>query len=359
LLDHCVSAGVYGVHLVVNYCAGEVRDRFGGSYRGLEVSYVEQEEALGTGDAVLSARDQLGDDFLVINGDLFLGDGEVLERLVDGEGAAMAVKEVPDPEHYGSVVVENGVVKRLVEKSPDPPSSLINAGVYRFSPEVFDLLEDVGLSERGEVELTDAVEALPEVGAVEVKGFWLDVGYPWDLLEANGKALNGLEPSVDGEVEDGATLKGPVSVGEGSVVKSGAYVEGPVLIGEGCEVGPNCYVRPGTSLGDGAKIGNGVEVKNSVLLLGATAGHLSYVGDSVLGEDCNLGAGTVFASLRHDGETVGVEVKGELVDSGRRKLGAVLGDGVKTGVNTSLDPGTVLGQGLYTEPGEYVSGTNL
>lgn len=357
ILEQCAEAGVDEAVLVVNYREDRIREAVGDGMFGVDVTYVRQEEARGTGDAVLAARG-LDDDLLVINGDLYL-EGDLLERMAGLSGAGMAVKEVPDPEHYGSVVVNDGRVERLVEKSSDPPSNLINAGVYRFTPEVFDVLEGVGESERGEVELTDAVSALDRVGAERVDGYWLDVGYPWDLLEANERALRDLDPDVEGEVEEGAVLKGPVSVGEGAVVRSGAYVKGPVAIGEGCEVGPNCYVRPGTSLGDDVRVGNGVEVKNSVLMDGTNVGHLSYVGDSVLGPCANVGAGTMFANLRHDGSTVPVEVKGETIDSGRRKLGAVLGARAKTGVNTSLDPGTVLGEGLFTVAGDCVSGTNL
>lgn len=358
LLEGLVSAGVEEAVLVVEYMGDAVRRSLGEEFRGVRLSYVEQSGARGTGEAVRTARHEVDDDFLVVNGDLFV-EGEPIRELAGRGGNAVAVKEVADPEHYGSVVVGDGTVHDLVEKSASPPSNLVNAGIYRFTPEVFDALESVEPSERGEVELTDAVRRLDGVEAVEVGGFWLDVGYPWDLLEANARALEGLEPSVEGEVEDGATLRGEVSVGGGTVIRSGAYVEGPVAIGGDCVVGPNCHVRPYTSIGGGARVGNGVEVKNSILMGGASVGHQSYVGDSVLGRRCNLGAGTVTANLRHDGGRVRVEVKGELVDTGRRKLGAVLGDDAKTGVNTSLNPGTVIGEGLYTEPGEYVRGTRL
>lgn len=357
LLEGCASAGVDEALVVAGYMGDAVRERLGDSFRGIDVSYVEQGEARGTGDAVASVGG-LDEEFLVVNGDLYLEDG-LLESVAAADGNALAVRRVPDPENYGSVVVRGGEVRELVEKSSDPPSDLVNAGVYRFTPEVFDALDEVGVSERGEVELTDAVSALGGVSAVEVEGFWLDVGYPWDLLEANGLELESLDRSVEGEVEEGATVRGPVSIGEGTVVRSGAYVEGPVVIGRDCEVGPNCYVRPSTSLGDGVRVGNGVEVKNSVLMEGASAGHLNYVGDSLLGGGCNLGAGTVTANLRHDDGSVAVEVKGELVDTDLRKFGAVIGPGAKTGVNTSLDPGTVLGEGVRTMPGERVGGTRL
>ncbi|MFW9913185.1 MAG: glucose-1-phosphate thymidylyltransferase, partial [Candidatus Thorarchaeota archaeon] len=119
-------------------------------------------------------------------------------------------------------------------------------------------------------------------------------------------------------------------------------------------VGPNCYIRPHTSLGKGVKIGNGCEVKNSLVMEGSSIGHLSYVGDSVIGRKVNFGAGTITANLRHDDQPVKVTVKGKRVDSGRRKMGAIVGDGVKTGIGTLLAPGVVIHQGAKTGIGVIV-----
>jgi bifunctional UDP-N-acetylglucosamine pyrophosphorylase/glucosamine-1-phosphate N-acetyltransferase len=174
----------------------------------------------------------------------------------------------------------------------------------------------------------------------------LDISHPWDLLALNVRLLEGLRPSVQGTVEKGATLLGPVEVGPGSRVRAGAYIEGPVLIGRDCDIGPNCHVRASTSLGNGVRIGNGVEVKNSLIFGNTHIGHLSYVGDSVVGENCNFGAGTVTANLRLDEGPVPVLRDGKRFDTGLRKLGAILGDGVHTGIHCSLNVGTVVGPGV-------------
>jgi len=125
---------------------------------------------------------------------------------------------------------------------------------------------------------------------------------------------------------------------------------------EGAEVGPNAYVRGPAVVGVGAHVGHAVELKNSVLMSGASVGHLSYVGDSVVGENVNFGAGTVVANLRHDGRNVVARVKDgdEKVDTGRRKFGVVVGDAAKTGINTSLNAGVRLGAGAKTAPSEAV-----
>ena len=140
----------------------------------------------------------------------------------------------------------------------------------------------------------------------------------------------------------------------GARIRDGAYVEGPVTIRPGADVGPNAYVRGPTTIGPDVEVGNGVEIKHSVLMDETSVNHLSYVGDSVLGADVNFGAGTVVANLRHDDESVEMTVKGETVDTGRRKLGVVVGNGTKTGINTSLNAGVKLGVETMTRPGESV-----
>jgi len=183
---------------------------------------------------------------------------------------------------------------------------------------------------------------------------WLGVGRPWELLAANEWKLGELDRRIDGDVRGDTELRGDVVVEAGATVEPGVVVEGPTLIRSGAEVGPNAYVRGATHVGEGCHVGHGVEVKNSVLMAGSAVPHVSYVGDSLLGPDVNLGAGTQVANLRHDDADVKQTVKGERVSTGRRKYGLVAGPGAKTGVNTSLAPGVVLSAGATTEPGEPV-----
>jgi bifunctional UDP-N-acetylglucosamine pyrophosphorylase/glucosamine-1-phosphate N-acetyltransferase len=159
-----------------------------------------------------------------------------------------------------------------------------------------------------------------------------------------------MEHKVLGNVEEGAHLIGPVTVAKTARVRSGAYIEGPCLIDEDADVGPNCFIRPCTSIGKNARVGNACEIKNSIIMDWTHVGHLSYVGDSILCEHCNIGAGTITANLRFDDRTVKMMVKDKLVDSGRRKLGAVLGDNVKTGINSVLMPGVKVGVNSWVGP---------
>ena len=351
--DAAVEAGATELVLVVGYEADAVREYFGDSYRDVPVAYAVQEEQLGTAHAVLAAREHLSADFVVLNGD-DLYDTASIAALFETCPAVGAYR-VEDPRPYGVFSIEDGRVIDIIEKPDDPPSQLVNVGAYHFPAETRDWL-DVPKSERGEHEITDVLARVVEaheVHAVEVDR-WMGVGRPWELLEANEWKLSELHRRIEGEVHDDAELRGPVVVEDGASVGSGAVVEGPALVRSGADVGPNSYVRGAVLLGEDAHVGHGVEVKNSVLMSGATVPHLSYVGDSLLGPDVNLGAGTQVANLRHDGEPVRTTVKGERVSTGRRKYGVVAGPNAKTGVNTSLDPGVVLSAGATTLPGERV-----
>ncbi|WP_096389013.1 bifunctional sugar-1-phosphate nucleotidylyltransferase/acetyltransferase [Halopenitus persicus] len=379
--------------IVTGYRGAAIEDAIGDSYAGAPVNYVEQADPAGTAHAVLQAKDVVDDDFLVVNGDVVIE--ESLPRsLAEADGTAIAVTEVEDPRSYGVVSLADGgaaadattdaaatdaaatdaaataatdgnagsehpTLETIVEKPADPPTNLANVGCYAFEADAFDALEATGESERGEFELTETLERLlaggTAISVVEYDGRWLDVGRPWELLEATEAVLEDLEGRVDGEVAADATLEGAVVVEAGARVRSGVTIEGPAIVRSGAEVGPNAYVRGSTVIGPDARIGHAVEVKNSVVMADTAIGHLSYVGDSVIDRQVNFGAGTVVANLRHDDATVRMTVKGERVDTGRRKFGVVLGEGVKTGIDTNLNAGVVFGVEETTAPGETVT----
>lgn len=352
-LDAAIDAGAEELVLVVGYEADVIRARFGATRRGVPINYAVQHERNGTAGAVAAAREYLEGPFAVLNGDA-LYDPEPIDRLF-ASGPAMVTATVDDPRNYGVVEVTDGVVTSIVEKPDNPPSNLANAGGYVF-PAVASEWLDVAESERGEREITDVLARVIEEYDVTpiVADRWMDVGRPWELLEANEWKLGKLKRRIDGDVSDGAHLEGAVVVEAGATVKPGTVIEGPVRVQSGATVGPNAYVRGATLLAEGVSIGNGVEIKNSVISRETSIGHLSYVGDSVIGQGVNFGAGTTVANLRHDEADIQTTVKGDRVSTGRRKFGVVVGDGVKTGINSSLTPGLKLGSGVTTRPGEVV-----
>jgi len=371
ILEHCLDAvkacGINHAIIVVHYMADVIRQHFGsGEKFGLEIEYVEQPSVLGTGNAVSVVEPFIEDDFVLVYGDL-LFTPEALKKVLNlhsakKPAATLAVVPVERPEDYGILEIEkDGLVKRIIEKPAreEAPSNMANAGIYTFSTEIFSKIRKIKASSRGEWEITDAIQLLIKEGgsvfAVEIpRADWFDIGRPWDLLEANRWVLNRMEHKILGFVETGAHITGPVTVAETAHIRSGAYIEGPAYIGEHSDIGPNCYIRPCTSIGRKVRIGNACEIKNSIIMDGVHIGHLSYVGDSIVGENCNLGAGTITANYRLDAGTVKMMIKDKLVDSGRTKLGAVLGDNVKTGINALFMPGVKVGNNCWIGPNVVV-----
>jgi len=368
ILEHCLDAlkanGITEAIVITHYMGEAIQAYFGnGEGFGLKLKYAEQEEVKGTGNAAKFAQPYIDGDFLLVYGDLLFSP-EAIKKVLeiyhsDQMEAVMAVVPVESPESYGIVEFdEKRHIKRIIEKPKRDyaPTNLANAGVYILKKNIFRTLGKLGKSSRGEEELIDAITMLAEEGKTIMpaeisKGDWFDIGRPWDLLEANVWALKRLQHRILGDIEEGAHLTGPVYVAETARIRSGAYIEGPAFIDEAADVGPNCYIRPYTSIGKKARVGNACEVKNSVIMDGTHVGHLSYVGDSILGEKCNLGAGTITANLRLDDGHIKMTIKDVVSDTGRRKLGVVFGDNVKTGVGALLMPGVKVGNGSWVGPG--------
>ena len=364
-LDRLARAGVKECLIVYGYHAEKLRDAVEDQARAdISIEFVLQKERKGTAHAAGHAREFAADDnAILMNGDVMVGPG-TFEGLIEFHRKGkfeftLTTRPVEDPSAYGVVAVDGNRATDLIEKPKADQliSNLVNVGIYVASKSLWDAIDKTELSPRGEYEITDSILMLinkGNVGAYTLPSWWMDIGKPWDLLEANKVILSEMPESIEGEVEQGATIKNGAVIEKGALIKSGAYIEGPVYISEGAVVGPNCYLRAYTYLGRNVKVGNAVEIKNSIIMEGTNVGHLSYVGDSVIGRESNFGAGTITANLRHDNQAVMVTVKGQRISSGRRKLGAIIGDDVKTGIGTSIGPGVVLHQGARTGIGVIV-----
>lgn len=362
-LDAVRAAGIQDVTLLIGWQGHRIRESFGrGEDLGLSLSYEEQSERLGTAHAIGQLRRHVHGPFLSVNGDVVVSGAALKDLLRAHEkvhGTIMGLAEVPDPRPFGVVEMDGDRVTSIEEKPRSPKSHLINAGIYVFDPDIFALIDATPKSPRGEYEITDTIRMLlakQDVHGLRLPGEWLDVGRPWDLLRANAALLAPLKGGVRGTVDAGASLVGEVLVEEGAHIRPGSHIEGPAIIGPGAEVGPNCYIRPSTSIGPKAKVGNACEVKNSIVMAETHVPHQNYVGDSILGERCNLGAGTKVANLRLDEANVRVMWRGLEVDTGLRKLGVIMGDDVKVGINASIDAGTIVGEGTFIGPGAAVRG---
>ncbi|HII99607.1 MAG TPA: NTP transferase domain-containing protein [Methanoregula sp.] len=358
MLEHLViaarDAGIDDFVFVVGYGEREIRRHFGdGSAWGIHVNYAPQRQQNGTADAVRAARELVTDTFMVLNGDMILK-SEDIANLARGSSPCMGVSTTDHPQDYGVVLTENSLITSLEEKSQKPKSNLINAGAYLFDTDIFGMIDRVKPSPRGELELTDALTELIAKKMLHAYhlSYWMDVGHPWDILDANTTLIGHIPSENHGTIEEGVSLKGVVVVGEGSIVKAGTYIEGPCIIGKNCRIGPHAYIRGATSIGDECHVGHCSEVKNSIIMSGTKIPHFNYIGDSIIGSGCNFGAGTKIANLRHDHATVRICGK----DTRRKKFGAIVGDEVQFGINCSVNVGTMIGSNALFGPNTYIEG---
>ncbi len=359
VIESAREAGIEEFVVVVGYGENSIKDYFNdGSSLKICIEYIHQEKQMGTAHAVGVAKDMVHDRFLVLNGDIIVSPAHIRRLISCKSEVVMTAREVDNPSEYGVLEVKQDRVLRIIEKPRDAPSNLANAGIYAFPLSIFEAIDHTPLSIRNEYEITDTLQILidqgTDVGYLVASERWMDIGRPWDLLDANEYFLSRMQPDIRGDVEHFATLKGNISIGENTIIRNGTYIIGPVAIGRNCDIGPNCYIRAGTSISDDVRIGNAVEIKNSIIMKGTHIGHLSYVGDSIIGERCNFGAGTKVANLRHDGRTIRVKLKGSFIDSGRRKLGTIMGDDVHTGINSMINVGAVVESKAMIAPGELV-----
>jgi len=355
-LLNAIDAGIKDFVFVVGYKSEMVRNYFGnGKKWNVNIEYINQGKALGTSHAV-GMVEKFVDNFIVLCGDTIFGKDDI-KNIAQKENS-MGLLEVENPNDYGIVEIKGKNIVKIYEKMEKPISNTINAGIYHFNKTLFGHIKKTDKSPRGEYEITDSINFLVKeqtMHGIFLKE-WRDVVYPWHLLDANEEILKQIEKNGQGDVEKNTTLKGTVIVGKNTKILSGSYVEGPVVIGSDCKIGPNCYIRPYTAIGNNCHIGNACEVKNSIIMDNSNVPHQNYVGDSVIGQNCNFGAGAKVANLRLDKKNIKIVLNGKKLDTKRRKLGTIVGDNVQTGVNSMMNVGSMIGNNVFIGPGTVVEG---
>jgi len=343
-MEHVIRAlaacEVKDLLVVVGYQKERIMNHFEDGLRyGVNITYVAQDELLGTAHALSKVRDHIEGDFLVLNGDNLL-DERAIKDLMSAPGEEVILSKLREHSgDYGVLTVEGGKVTRIVEKPGRPCAGILNTGAYRFSPQIFEELSKTPISERGSYELTQTISQMinsgKDIRAMITEGVWSDAIYAWDLLTANSLAATLQKPRVQGEVEEGAVLKGPVVLGRNSLVRTGSYIVGPVIIGKNCDIGPNVMVLPVTSIGDSVRVGFGSELRNSIVMSGTKIGSGCIISDSV------IGASSSFADqvlLESGSASVEVEEGCHHVE-----FGAVVADNVTAGSRAFMNPGTIIG----------------
>jgi glucose-1-phosphate thymidylyltransferase len=297
-IEDLQQAGITEIGIVVgNLGRTEIQDHLGdGSQYDVDITYIVQGNPLGLAHATGCARSFVGDDdFVVYLGDNILkrGISEMVDSFTAGDYAAgIALQRVDTPRQFGIADVDDaGGVRELVEKPDDPPSDLALIGIYVLSPAIFDAIEEITPSWRGELEITDAIQLLLDRGeAVDshvVEGWWKDTGKPEDILDANRLVLEDLDRSIDGVVESGAEVRGEIDLAESATIEDGAVVRGPVTIAEGSTVADGTYIGPYTSVGPNSRI-EGTHVENSVIIGDSVITTNGRLIDSLIGRSAEV-----------------------------------------------------------------------
>jgi bifunctional UDP-N-acetylglucosamine pyrophosphorylase/glucosamine-1-phosphate N-acetyltransferase len=352
-LQHLREAGITDVTIVLGQNGSVVENAFGdGSSLGIHLSYVRQERPQGIADAILCARGKFmpGESFVLVYGDVVTSGNPFLQLLQSFNTFKSPIAGVclpgPPTGRYGNVYLSGTRITKIVEKPQRPGlGNYVLSGFFILPTDLFSWLEECGKDmERVFERLTTGVG----IHASIWEEGWIDVEFPWDVLAANRMVMDTWEEariSRDAKLDTNVTIVGPVRIEAGSVVRAGAVLAGPCYIGRDCYVGNNVLVRSYSSLGPGSTIGYGVELKNCVLFGGARIGRLSFVGDSVVGEQVDIGSGTMTVNETMDRSPIAVNIRGTMVESGLTKLGAFIGDRAKIGAGNTLAPGTVIEAG--------------
>jgi glucose-1-phosphate thymidylyltransferase len=348
VLETLVDAGVEELVLVVGYKRDRVQEHFGPTFRDVPIRYVVQRKQLGSGHALLQAREEVDGSMLVVNGDRVIEPEmvrAVASRYEETGEATLAVLEHPEAHTYGAVRLEDDQVVELVEKPMAGEYRLINAGIYAFGPTMFETVEETP-REAGELALTEAIVGRIGAGVpvqgVLVEGLWADATFPWDLLELSREVLR------EGRVTEDERHPS-VFVSKRARVHDSAVLQGPVVVGPDCEVGPGAVVGPNVALGRNVTVGANSTVVGSVLDADTRVGPGSTLVDTVTGQDVHLGAGTVVPGGPADVVLEGRVFPGEA-------LGAVFADRVRAGGGVTADPGTLVGTSASIGNGVVVSG---
>ncbi len=341
--------------IIVGYKKEMVKEKFNKKYKKIKITFVEQEKQLGTGHALMQAEKFINGKFILMNGDDLFSRTDIEKCLL--HDYSILSQEVKDPERFGIIYCDKKILKSIVEKSENPKSNFANIGLYILDNKIFEILKTTKKTKRGEYEITTAINELAKTKKIfceKVNDYWLPITYPWNYLEANVFMLNKMRKTqINGKIEQDVTIKGKVFVGEGTIIKSGSYIEGPVYIGDDCEIGPDAFIRKDTIIME--MVRTRAEIVDSVLMEGVTAKHSCYLGHSVIGENANIGAGTISADYRHDTKENMTVINEKKVNTHRRKLGSFIGDNVNTGIGTLIYPGRKIWPNLGTLPGEIVS----
>ncbi len=341
ILEHVFDAlkntGIDEIITIVGFKKEVIMDYFK-DYKGFKIKYITQDKQLGTAHALLQAKNEINESFIVLAGDNIIDNKSIQKLIFDKSEYSILVKEHTSPSKYGVIFLENQNLKELVEKPEEEIGKFISTGIYKFPKNVFIKLEE--LNKEGIHDLSSVVQSLLKDGilfSTNIADSWMDIVYPWDLIQVNEIMLQNIKGITSGTIEKNVSIKGDVAIGKDTKIYSGSYIVGPVIIGEGCEIGPNSCIFPSTSIGDNSVVHPFTEIQDSVIMNNVHIGSNSFIRNSVVAR------GSI---IRHNfsgssGESI-IEIEGEYKKV--KNIGSLIGEDCTIDDHVVVDPGCIIGR---------------
>lgn len=356
IIQGLVEIGTHDIVMVVGHHGETIKQYFEyGDRFGANIQYIDQEDQGGIGNAVLLAEDKFvpGEYFFLVYSDILFESNIFAETMKTFRGKLAPVASITLTPNfyptYGNVSIDPhiGITKIETHLDETQAGSHVLAGVFILDHGFLQILKEMkGDMQMGFEHLVDQKGLFGSIFQHE----WIDLGYPWNVLDANHflmKSYKYAKIARTVKFDGNVTINGPVQIEDDVVISGNSIINGPCYIGKGTYIGHNVLVRSNTSIGTNCVIGYGVELRNCVLFNNVKVGRLSFVGDSVIGENVEVGSGIMTVNNLMTGETVNVKINDELVDSGLVKLGAFVGDNARIGASNTLAPGTIIPAGEF------------
>ena len=342
------EAGIHDIVLVVNHQQDMIRHYFGsGQTHGVNIEYIIQDDLEGIGHALSLCRSSLEKKpFLLVYGDIMTDGNSFLSILqtyseIDREVALITLPE--SSKEFGNVYLDHEMrISRIVEKPVANQANYVFAGMFVLFPKIFELLtknhNDISICYEQIIESTGLQACLWEKG-------WIDMIYPWHILDANKMLMNSWQTSeIDSSVKllGHVHMEGAVRIGPKVIIESGTVLKGPCYVGSNSYVGNNSLIRKFSAIGPNSIVGYGSELKNCVLFGKNDVGRLSFVGDSVIGENVKSGSGFTTVNHKVDNSQIRYESESGPIETGLKKLGSFVGDNVSIGARHTFGPGSIV-----------------
>lgn len=290
-LEDLREAGMTEIAIIIgDVYPDKVKEFYGdGTKLGVKITYVYQDKPKGISHAIRLCKDFVGNDRFVV----YLGDNILRKGLVDytkkfqssSADAMILLCEVEDPSRFGVAELDGKKIKKIVEKPKNPTSNLAVIGVYFLTPRIFEIIDKLKPSWRGELEITDALQLLMEKNyLIEydiVTGWWKDTGTPEDILHANHLILDTIGTPNQFVLNEGSVVQGNIVMGKNGTVSRDSFITGPVIIGDNCTIGPAVRVGPYVSIGNNSVLKH-CSVENSILMDECKIDSKIHISDSIV-----------------------------------------------------------------------------